>query len=75
VAAAEVVRQAAGIAPSPQGDAGTILDKIQQYREAGVDRIVIEPVTTDLDAFLGQMERFALEVTPHIMQASALQGA
>jgi probable F420-dependent oxidoreductase len=58
-----------------QGDASTILDKIQQYREAGVDRIVIEPVSTDLDAFLGQLERFALEVTPHITHASALQGA
>jgi probable F420-dependent oxidoreductase len=57
------------------GDADTVVDTIQQYREAGVDRIVIEPVATDLDAFLGQLERFAREVTPHLTRATALPGA
>jgi hypothetical protein len=33
-------------------------------------------VTTDLDAFLGQLERFAREVTPHVTCGGiALQSA
>ena len=51
---------------SLQGDAAAILNKIQRYSEAGVDRIVIEPVSTDLDDFLRQLTRFADEVTPHL---------
>jgi hypothetical protein len=58
-----------------QGDDDAILHRIQQYREAGVDRIVIEPAATDLDAFLGQLERFAREVTPHLTRTIALQSA
>ena len=54
-----------------QGDADAILHKIQQYSEAGVDRIVIEPVSTDLDDFLRQLTRFADEVTPHITVATS----
>jgi len=54
-----------------QGDADAILNKIQQYSEAGVDRIVIEPVSTDLDDFLRQLARFADEVTPHITFATS----
>ncbi len=49
-----------------QGDADAILHKIQRYSEAGVDRIVIEPVSTDLDDFLRQLARFADEITPQI---------
>jgi probable F420-dependent oxidoreductase len=49
-----------------QGDADAILHKIQQYRKAGVDRIVIEPVSGVLDDFLRQLARFAEEITPHI---------
>ncbi len=55
---------------SLQGDAAAILNKIQRYSEAGVDRIVIEPVSTDLDDFLRQLTRFADEVTPHITVAT-----
>src|SRR4029077_4702239 len=51
---------------SLQGDADAILHKIQDYREAGVDRIVIEPVSSDVDDFLRQLARFADEITPHI---------
>jgi len=54
-----------------QGDADAILHKIQRYREAGVDRIVIELSTTDLDDFLRQLERFADEITPHIAVATS----
>ena len=56
---------------SLQGDAAAILNKIQRYGEAGVDRIVIEPVSTDLDDFLRQLARFADEITPHITRTVA----
>src|SRR5713101_298717 len=51
--------------PSPR------IHKIQHYGEAGVDRIVIEPVSSDLDDFLRQLSRFADEITPHITRTSA----
>jgi probable F420-dependent oxidoreductase len=49
-----------------QGDAEAILNKIQRYSEAGADRIVIEPASTDMDDFLRQLGRFAGEIAPHI---------
>jgi alkanesulfonate monooxygenase SsuD/methylene tetrahydromethanopterin reductase-like flavin-dependent oxidoreductase (luciferase family) len=52
-----------------QGDADAILRKIKHYREAGVDRIVIEPVATDLDDFLRQLAQFAAEIMPHLTSA------
>jgi probable F420-dependent oxidoreductase len=55
-----------------QGDADAILHKLEQYSNAGVDRIVIEPASTDLDDFLRQLTRFADEVTPHITVAASL---
>ncbi len=54
-----------------QGDADAILQKLEQYSNAGVDRIVIEPASTDLDDFLRQLTRFADEVTPHITVATS----
>jgi hypothetical protein len=54
-----------------QGDADGILHRIQAYGEAGVDRIVIEPVSRDLDDFLRQLARFADDITPHIARTSA----
>jgi probable F420-dependent oxidoreductase len=54
-----------------QGDAEAIVHNIQAYGEAGVDRIVIEPVSSDLDDFLRQLARFADEITPHIPHTSA----
>ncbi|HEV7584076.1 MAG TPA: LLM class flavin-dependent oxidoreductase [Mycobacterium sp.] len=48
---------------------------IQQYSEAGVDRLVIEPVSADLGVFLGQLEQFAQQVIPQLAPASALQSA
>jgi hypothetical protein len=41
------------------------------YGEAGVDRIVIEPVSSDLDDFLRQLARFADEITPYITRTGA----
>jgi hypothetical protein len=58
-----------------QGDVDAILRRIQQYGAAAVDRIVIEPVSTDLDAFLGQLEQFARQIMPQFTRASALQSA
>jgi hypothetical protein len=55
-----------------QGDADAILHKLEQYSNAGVDRVVIEPASTDLDDFLRQLTRFADEVTPHITVAASL---
>jgi probable F420-dependent oxidoreductase len=54
-----------------QGEAEAILHKIQRYSQAGVDRIVIEPVSSDLDDFLRQLARFADEITPHLTAPSA----
>ena len=54
-----------------QGDADAILHRVQLYSEAGVDRIVIEPMSTELDDFLRQLARFAAEITPHITRVAA----
>jgi chemotaxis regulatin CheY-phosphate phosphatase CheZ len=58
---------------SLQGDADAILHRIQQYIEAGVDRVVIEPLSNDLDDFLRQIAGFADEITPHVARTSALR--
>src|ERR1700730_9933769 len=46
-----------------QGDADGILHRLQDYGAAGADRIVIEPMSRDLDDFLRQLARFADEIT------------
>jgi alkanesulfonate monooxygenase SsuD/methylene tetrahydromethanopterin reductase-like flavin-dependent oxidoreductase (luciferase family) len=75
--AVRVLMRVGGLVPDSdpettlQGDADAILHKIQDYGEAGVDRIVIEPVSTDLDDFLRQLARFAEEITPRITRTSA----
>jgi hypothetical protein len=53
------------------GDADAIVHKIRDYGEAGVDRIVIEPVSSDVDDFLRQLARFADEITPHLTRTGA----
>ena len=58
-----------------QGQAYAILDRLQHYTEAGVDRVVVEPVATELEAFLSQLEQFAYEVAPRVSRAIALQSA
>jgi len=49
-----------------QGDADAILHKIQDYSGAGVDRIVVELLATELDDFLRQLDRFANQIMPRI---------
>jgi alkanesulfonate monooxygenase SsuD/methylene tetrahydromethanopterin reductase-like flavin-dependent oxidoreductase (luciferase family) len=72
-----VLTRVGGIVPDGEseatlhGEPEAILKKIQDYSEAGVDRIVIEPVSSDLDDFLRQLSRFADEITPHIARTSA----
>jgi probable F420-dependent oxidoreductase len=53
-----------------QGDVDAIVQKIQRYSDAGVDRIVIELVSSELDDFLRQLNRFANEITPRITRTS-----
>ncbi|TME96214.1 MAG: LLM class F420-dependent oxidoreductase [Chloroflexi bacterium] len=53
-----------------QGDVDAIVQKIQRYSDAGVDRIVIELVSSELDDFLRQLNRFAYEITPRITRTS-----
>ncbi len=54
-----------------QGEVDAIVQKIQRYSDAGVDRIVIELVSSELDDFLRQLNRFANEITPRITRVAA----
>jgi len=46
------------------GDVGAIVEQVNRYGAAGVQHLVIEPVSNDLQDFLDQIERFAKEVMP-----------
>jgi probable F420-dependent oxidoreductase len=46
------------------GDAAALAKQIRHYASAGVDQLVIEPVSTDLVDFIEQITRFANEVAP-----------
>jgi hypothetical protein len=46
------------------GDAGAIVEQVNRYAAAGVQHLVVEPVSNDLQDFLDQTERFAKEVMP-----------
>src|ERR1700691_2440644 len=48
-----------------RGDAAALAEQIKRYASAGVDQLVLEPVSTDLNDFIGQMTKFAREVMPH----------
>jgi probable F420-dependent oxidoreductase len=45
-----------------QGDTAAIVEEIQRYAAAGVQHLVIEPISSDLDDFIDQMTRFARDV-------------
>ena len=47
-----------------QGDIAAIVNEIQRYADAGVQHLVIEPVSSDLDDFIEQITRFARDVVP-----------
>jgi probable F420-dependent oxidoreductase len=46
------------------GDTAALADQIQRYARAGVDQLVIEPVSTDLNDFIDQITQFARKVMP-----------
>jgi probable F420-dependent oxidoreductase len=46
------------------GDAGAIVEQVNRYAAAGVQHLVIEPISNHLQDFLDQLERFAEEVVP-----------
>ena len=50
-----------------QGDIASIVNEIQRYADAGVEHLVIEPVSSDLDDFIEQMTQFARDVVPRAM--------
>jgi probable F420-dependent oxidoreductase len=47
-----------------QGDTAAIVEEIQRYAAAGVQHLVIEPISSDLNDFIDQMTRFAHDVMP-----------
>jgi len=56
----------AGDRPFFQGTAAEVLGDIQAYARHGVSHFIFDPVTPDLKAFLGAMDRFADEVRPKV---------
>jgi probable F420-dependent oxidoreductase len=48
-----------------QGDTAAIVEEIQRYAAAGVEHLVIEPISNDLNDFIDQITRFARDVAPH----------
>jgi probable F420-dependent oxidoreductase len=44
------------------GDTAEIVQQIERYAAAGVQHLIIEPVSSDLDDFLDQINRFAHDV-------------
>ncbi len=48
------------------GDAGEIIELVNRYADAGVQHLVIEPFSSNLEDFLEQLERFAREIAPGI---------
>jgi probable F420-dependent oxidoreductase len=53
-----------------RGDTAALAEQIQRYANAGVDQLVIEPVSTNLRDFIEQMTQFAGEVMPQSAAAS-----
>jgi len=47
------------------GDPAAIMSQIDRYAAAGVQHLIIEPASSDLDDFLDQITRFANDVVPH----------
>jgi len=44
------------------GDPAAIVQQVDRYAAAGVQHLIIEPVSSDLDDFLDQITRFAVDV-------------
>jgi probable F420-dependent oxidoreductase len=52
------------------GDAGAIIAQINRYADVGIRHLVIEPVSSNLQDFLEQLERFAEDIVPAFAGAS-----
>jgi alkanesulfonate monooxygenase SsuD/methylene tetrahydromethanopterin reductase-like flavin-dependent oxidoreductase (luciferase family) len=50
-----------GVEPATtlHGNAGTIIEQVERYADAGVHHLVIEPFSNDLQDFLEQLQLFA----------------
>jgi probable F420-dependent oxidoreductase len=61
--------------PEPQvtlhGDADEIIEQVKRYAGAGVHHLVIEPVSNNLEDFLEQLDRFAIEVASQVATLTA----
>lgn len=51
------------------GDTGAIIEHINRYADAGIPHLVIEPISSNLQDFLEQLERFAREIAPAFARA------
>ncbi len=49
-----------------QGDPDAIVGRLRQYREIGIQHLVVEPIATSLGDFRDQMAAFADEIAPHL---------
>jgi probable F420-dependent oxidoreductase len=48
------------------GDAGEIIAQINRYADVGVQHLVVEPFSSNLQDFLEQLELFATEIAPGV---------
>jgi hypothetical protein len=47
-----------------EGTVAEVAAAADAFARAGVDRLVIEPIATDLDDFMDQLRRFKSDVVP-----------
>jgi len=50
------------------GDPDLIVERLRHYREAGIQQLVIEPVSSTLSDFRDQIRAFAHEIAPRLAQ-------
>jgi probable F420-dependent oxidoreductase len=48
------------------GDPDSIVERVRQYREVGIEHLVIEPFASNLSEFRNQITRFAHEIAPRL---------
>ena len=51
-----------------RGDRDLIVEKLRQYREVGIEQLVIEPFSSTLSDFREQMRAFAREIAPRLAE-------
>ncbi len=52
------------------GDAAGVIERLHEYRDAGIEQVVIEPLARDLADFAEQMRLFAHDVAPGLYSAA-----